>query len=148
MAQDVGHSLGVGEGDRVVAAEDDRDRPGPGHLLHRGLEGRERHLDVAGEHLDVPGVDHPQVGQAVGAQGQARTGAVVREVVGAADGHRPEPRARPVRGAPVEGRTHDHDVRAREARGVVEVAGGDAQEGEVGAVLLAVARHTPILGSP
>ena len=30
----------------------------------------QRHLDVAGVHLDVPGVDHPQVGQAVGAQGE------------------------------------------------------------------------------
>ena len=132
----------------MVAPEDDRDRPGPGHLLHRGLERREGHLDVAGVHLDVAGVDHAQVGQAVGAQGQARTGAVVREVVGlriAIGPNRVPGRCEvpPSKGAP---RITTSAPAIR--RGVVEVAGGDAEEGDVGAVLLAVARHTPILGSP
>ena len=47
VTEDVGHALGVGVGDRVVAAEDERDRAGPGDLLDCGLQGREGRLDVA-----------------------------------------------------------------------------------------------------
>jgi hypothetical protein len=61
VAEDVGHALGVGEGNRVVTAEDDRARARAGHLLDRGLERRQGRLDVTGVHLDVARVEHPQV---------------------------------------------------------------------------------------
>ena len=70
MAEDVGHPLGVGVGDGVVAAENDGDRSGAGDLLDGGLERRQGDLDVAGVHLDVAGVDHPKVAQTVGPQRQ------------------------------------------------------------------------------
>ena len=81
--------------------------------------------------------------QAVGAQGQARPRAVVGEVVAHPDRHRPEPRARTARGAAVEGRPEDDDLRVGVRRWVVEVAHRDAQEGEVRSELLAVAAHVP-----
>ena len=113
----------------------------PGHLLDGCLERRQCLLDVAGVHLDVAGVDDREVDQAVRAKGQARPGAVVREVVGHPDRHRPEPRARAVGGAAVEGRPEDHDVCVGIGPGVVQVAAGHAEEGDVRAELRAVARH-------
>ena len=145
VAQHVGHALGVREGDRVVAAEDDRDRTGAGDLLHRCLQHPEGALDVAGWHLHVAGVDHSQVLQAVGAQRQARPRAVVREVVGHPDRLRPESRAGSVRRAAVEGRPDHDDVGAGVRRRVVEVARGDAEERDVRAELSAVASHGPML---
>ena len=103
-------------------------------------------LDVAGRHLDVARVDHPQVLEAVGPQRQRGPRAVVRQVVGHPDGLRAEPRARPVRRTPVEGRTDHDDVRTRVGGLVVEVAGGHAQEGDVGTELSAVASHGETLG--
>ena len=81
VAEHVRHALGVGEGDRVVAAEDDRDRARTGHLLDRRLERGQRHLDVAGVHLDVAGVHDVEVDEPVRPQRQAGPGAVMREVV-------------------------------------------------------------------
>jgi hypothetical protein len=141
VAEDVRHALGVGEGDRVVAAEDDGDRPGPGHRLDRGLQCGQRGLDVTGVHLDVPGVEDPQVAQPVGAQRQARPGPVVRQVVGHPDRLGAEAGARAVRRPAVEGGAEDDDVRAGEGRRVAEVAAVDAEVGDVGPVLGAVAGH-------
>ena len=146
VAEHVGHPLGVGVGDGVVAAEHDRDRAGAGHLLDRRLEGGQRALDVAGVHLHVAGVDDAQVLQAVGAQRQAGPRAVVGQVVLLPDRLRPEARPGSVGGAAVEGRAEDHDVRVGVRRGLVEVAPVDAEEGEVGAELLAVAGHAPESG--
>ena len=147
VAEHVGHALGVGVGDRVVAAEHDGDRACAGHLLDGRLEPAEGRLDVAGRHLDVAGVDDPEVLQRVGAQRQRGPRAVVRQVVGHPDGLRAEARARPVRRATVERRADDHDVRVGVRRLVVEVARRDAEEGDVGAELSAVACHGPTLGS-
>ena len=98
-------------------------------------------LDVAGVHLDVAGVDDPEVDEAVGAQRQRRARAVVRQVVGHPDRLRTEPGAGPVRGAAVERCAEDHDVGVGIRALVVEVAAVHAEEGEVRAVLLPVARH-------
>jgi hypothetical protein len=59
VAEDVGHPGGVGEGDRVVAAEDHRDGARPGNAGHGLPQRRQRSLDVAGWHLDVARVEHP-----------------------------------------------------------------------------------------
>ena len=75
--------LRVRIGDRVVAAEGDRDRAGPDHLLHCGLQRRQRGLDVSGVHLDVTRVVDREVAQPVDPQGQRGPGTVVRQVVGA-----------------------------------------------------------------
>ena len=133
--------LASGKVDRVVAAEDDRDGSRTGDLLDRGLEGRQGDLDVTGVHLHVAGVDHREVDQAVGAQRQARPGPVVGQVVPHPDRHRPEAGSRAGRGAAVEGCPEDDDLRVGVRRRVVEVAHRDAEEGEVGAELLAVAGH-------
>ncbi len=79
VAEVPGDAGRVRQRDRVVAAEHQRDRargwprrtPPP-----RGLP--QRPLDVAGRHLDVAGVDDPEVLQAVDPQRQVRPGAVVR----------------------------------------------------------------------
>ena len=54
-----GDAVVVGVGDRVVAAEHDRDRAGLGDLVDRLLQTLDRGVDVAGVHLDVAGIDAP-----------------------------------------------------------------------------------------
>jgi hypothetical protein len=109
--------LHVRERDAVVAAQHHRHRAARAHRRDGLLQRGERALDVAGEHLDVAGVEHPQVAQRVDAEGQVRPGAVVPEVVGGADRPGPEARAGAVRRAAVERRADDDDVGAGEAVG-------------------------------
>ena len=94
VPDDVGNTLRVGVGDRVVTAKDDRQGPGPSDLLDGGLEQRQCRLDVSGVHLDIAGIDDLEVDQAVRSQRETRPRTVVREIVGHPDGHRSEPRAR------------------------------------------------------
>ena len=136
-----GHPGGVGQGDGVVAAEHDRDRPGGGDRVHGGLQCGQRAFDVAGEHLHVARVVHAQVPQAVDAQRQRRAGAVVRQVAGLPDGGRAEPGAGPVRGAAVEGRADDHHVRVGVGDRLLQGAGRYAEKRDVGAVHRAVTGH-------
>ena len=138
MAGDAGR---VGQRDRVVAAEDQRNGTGRGDGVHGLLEVAQRPLDLPRRHLDVAGVDHGDVLERVDPQGQVRAGAVVAEVVGLPDRLRSEAGAGPVAGAAVERCAHDHDVRTAERLGVVEVDPVDAEEGDVGAELGAVPSH-------
>ena len=135
------HAGRVGPGDRVVAAKDQRDGARPRHRVHRRLQVPDRPRGVAGEHLDVARVVHPQVRQPVGAQRQGRPRSVVREVTGLADVLRPESGAGTVGGPAVERRAEDHHVGAREGGRVGPVAPGHAQEGDVRAELRAVTSH-------
>jgi hypothetical protein len=63
------------------------------------------------------------------------------EVVGRPDRRRSEPGAGAVRGPAVERRAQDDDVGVRERAGVAQVAPVDAEEGDVGSVLGAIAGH-------
>ncbi len=90
------HPCRVRQRDRVITAEDHRQRAGLAHLVHRLLETAQRGLGVPRGHLRVAGVHHRELGQRVDAERQVRPGSIVRQVVGAADRLRPEPRARPV----------------------------------------------------
>ena len=82
-----------------------------------------------------------EVLQAVHSHGQRWSGAVVGQVAGLAQGLRPEPSARPVRRAAIEGGAEDHDVSIRVGRRIVEVRLRHPEEGDVGAELRAVAGH-------
>src|SRR6266568_2811126 len=65
----------------------------------------------------------------------------MRQVAGLPDVLRPEPRTRPVRGAPVERRTKDHDVGTGVAARFRPVAALDSEEGDVRAELRPVTGH-------
>ena len=69
-----GHPGGVGQRDRVVAAQHQRDRALAGHRVDRVLEALQRPLDLPGRHLDVARVDDPDVLQRVHPQRQVRSG--------------------------------------------------------------------------
>ena len=141
LAEVLGHARGVGPGDRVVAAEHQRDRARRGHRVDRLLQVAHRPGGVAGEHLDVACVVDPQVPQPVDPQRERRPRPVVRQVAGLPDVLRPEPGARPVRGAAVERRAEDHHVGVGVARRRRPVAAIDAEEGDVRSELRSVAGH-------
>ncbi len=101
-AQVLRHPGGIGPGDRVITAEDQRDRAGAGHGVHGNLQIVHRTGRVAREHLDIAGVVDAQVGQPVHPQGQGRPRAVVRQVAALADLLRTEAGTRSVRRAAVE----------------------------------------------
>ena len=121
------HPRRIGQRDGVVAAEHERDRAGRRHGVHRVLQRAERPLDLTRRHLHVAGVDDADVLERVDAQGHVRAGAVLRQVVGLADGHRSEAGARSVGGAAVERRPDDDHVGGGEGVGVVEVDAVDAR---------------------
>ena len=102
-------------------------------------------LILGGDHTiawpDAAGVVDPQVLQPVHAHGERRARSVVREVAGLPDVLRSETGSRPVRGAAVERRAEDDDVRVREGRRIRPVAGVDAEECDVRPVLRSVPRH-------
>jgi hypothetical protein len=132
----LGHPGGVRPGDRVVAAQHQRDRAVRGDGVDRLLQIAHRALGVAGEQLDVPGVVHGQVAlQPVDPEGQRGPGTVVREIAGLADEPRSEPSAGPVRGAAVEGCAQDDDVRVGVGVRLAPVASGHPEEGDVGTEL-------------
>jgi hypothetical protein len=129
-----GHPGDVGQGDGVVAAQHHRDRPGRGHGVHRPFQPGKGRLDLAGQHDHVADVDHLEVPQGVHAKGQRRPGAVVAQVVGAADGRGTEPGPGAVAGAAVEGGAdHDH-VGPLQRRRVAKVGPRHPEEGELGPV--------------
>ena len=128
VAEHVRAALGVGIGDRVITAEDDRDRTGSGGLLDGGLQRRQGHLDVAGVHLDVPGVIDVQVQQTVGPQRQRRPGPVMREVVGHPDRLRSEPGAGPIGRTAVERSADDHHIGVGVGIRFVEIAAAGRRE--------------------
>ena len=142
----LGHARGVGPGDRVVAAEHERDRARRGHRVDRLLQVAHRPGGVAGEQLDVARVVDPQVLQRVDAQRERRPRPVVRQVAGLPDVLRPEPGAGPVRGAAVERRAQDHYVGVGVRIRRRPVAAVDAEEGDVRAELGSVAGHGRSLG--
>jgi hypothetical protein len=102
--------------------------------VHRPLQTGQGRLDLAGQHAHVADVDHLEVRQGVDAEGQRRPGAIVAEVVGAADGRGAEPGPGPVAGAAVEGGAdHDH-VGPLQRRRVLQVGPRHPEEGELGPV--------------
>ncbi len=127
----------VGEGDRVVAAQDHRDRARRGDLVHHVLEPLDRLLNVARRHENVPDVGDPQLLQRVHAERQVRPGPVMRQVVGGPDRPRPEPGPRPVRRSPVERRPDEDDVVLTRAE-VGELHPRHSGEGDLGPV------HRPV----
>ncbi len=131
----------VRPGDRVVSAEDERDRAAARDRSDRGLEVPARSLGVAGVDLDVARVEHPHVLEAVDTHGEGRAGAVVGVVVGAADRLRTEARTRAVRRASVERGTDDHDVGVGVGLRLVDRAAVDAEERDVGSEHRSVAGH-------
>jgi hypothetical protein len=86
-----GHSGVVRPGDGVVTAEDDRDGTRGRDLEHGRLDQLHGLLDVPVVELDVAGVIHPKLLEAVDAQRQAGTGAILWEVAGLAQGRWTEP---------------------------------------------------------
>ena len=87
-----------GHAGRVRAARScDRRRGSPGSRrpaarVHGLLQPAQRQLGVAGRHLDVAGVDDPELGSSGSTpERQVRPGAVVRQVVGEPDRLRAEP---------------------------------------------------------
>ena len=140
------HPGDVGPGDGVVAAEDERHGTGLRHALHDHFEIRARSRGVAAVHLYVAAVHDAQVLESVGAQREGGTRAIMSEIARHAQGLRAEARAAAVRRAAVEGCPDDDHIGVGVGGRVLEVAGGHAEEGEVRAVLAAVARHPHTLG--
>ena len=97
-------------GDRVVAAEDDRDRAGRRHLADLAVDERVGAIDPRRDDVGVAGVDDGQDLERLDAELERvdRAGRVLR----LADRARPEPGARAVAHGVVEGRADDRDVDA------------------------------------
>ena len=92
----MGHARDVGQGDGVIAAQNDRQRAAPGHLRDGGLQPLQGPVGLAREHLDVAHVDHPQLTQRIDVERQVRPAAVMGQVVGHANRLRPKATAGPV----------------------------------------------------
>ena len=105
----------VGLGDRVVAAEDDRDRAGGDDLRDDALDRRVIAGRVGGNDRGVAEVDDPELGDRVDPRLEMRA----RRAAGGADRARPEPGARPVGGEIVHRRPDDRDVDALELGGIL-----------------------------
>ena len=123
-------------GDRVVAAEHDRQRAGREHLGDGRLDRAVRDVDVGGDDRGVAEVDHAQLGEGVDLDLEVRAGRRAR----AADRARRQPRPRAVGHQVVHRRADDRDVEALELRRVLRE--GHAAEGQQARVvgLLAVLR--------
>ena len=133
-AVDLGAGADVRLGDRVVAAEDDRDRAGGEDLRHRVLDRDVRADRVGREDRRVAEVDDPEGAERVDTRLQVRPGSAA----GRADRPRAEARARRVGRQLVHRGADDRGVRALELGGVLGV--GEAAEGQQAGVvgLLAV----------
>ena len=79
-------SRDVGQGDRVVAAQDHRDDARRGDRRDARLERGQRAFGIARGHLHVAEVHHAELDERVHAEREARAHAVVGQVVGDADG--------------------------------------------------------------
>ena len=95
-------------GDRVVAAEDDRDRPGLRDLAHLAVDHRVGALDPGRDDVRVTGVDDVEDLERLDVELERVDGA--RRVLRLADRPRSEPGARPVADRVVERRPDDRDV--------------------------------------
>ncbi len=60
---DPGYSGGIGERDRVIPTEDDRDLPGPGDSFDRVGYSIERQLNLSRHHVHISDVDHAEGAQ-------------------------------------------------------------------------------------
>ncbi len=58
--QGVGDARGVGKGDCVVAAKNDRDLVGRGDLFDSGDDPLQRKFDLARDHKDIADIHHPE----------------------------------------------------------------------------------------
>ena len=110
----------LGLGDRVVAAEHDRDRARVERPRRRPLDGRVRGGRIGGQHGSVAEVDDPQHLEGVDAGGEVAS----RRAAGGADRARSEAAARAV-GDEVVGRgADDRDVDAGEVARILGVGRG------------------------
>ncbi len=124
--------LDVGLGDRVVAAEDDRDRARRDDLPDDSLDRRVIAGRIGGHDGRVTEVDDAELRDRIEAGLQMRAW----RAAGGANGARPEPGARPVGGEIVHRRADDRDVDSLELRGILgrRQAGERQQPGVVGLV--------------
>ena len=104
----------------MVAAEDDRDRAGAGHVADLAVDHRVPALDPGGHDVRVARVDDGQDLERVDVELQGVEAA--RGVVGLADRPRPEPGAGPMADRVVERRADDGDVDTQSAElgGIVD----------------------------
>ncbi len=116
-------------GDRVIAAEDDRDRACREHLAHRLLDRRMRPGCVAWKHGGVAEVDDAQDGKGVKAGLQMRAGLDA----GAPNRAWPESCPWMIRDEVVHRRAENRRVNVRELRWVFGV--GQSREGEQAGVV-------------
>ena len=123
-AADLGDGGRARPGDRVVAAEDDRDRAGRGDLADLAVDHRVAAPELRRHDVRVARVDDGQLLERADVELERVESA--RGVLRLADRARPEPRAGPVRDHVVERRADDRDVDA--ARGEL---GGIRDPGQV-----------------
>jgi hypothetical protein len=133
----LGARADVGLGDRVVAAEHDRDRPRVHRLADGVQDGGVRGDRIGRDHGGVAEVDDAQLGHRVDAHLEVRAGEPARRP----DRPRPVARARRLRHELVHRGADDRDVDARELAGVLGV--GHAGEGEQPGVVGLVAVRPP-----
>ena len=119
-----GDSPHVRLGDRVVAAEDDRDRAGRDDLRHESLDRGVRSHRIGGHHRGVAEVDDAKHLVPVDLRLEMRA----RRATGGPDRARPEARSRPVRDEVVGRRADDRDVDAGELGRILRI--GQAGERE------------------
>src|SRR6476469_3627395 len=114
---DLGDGRRGGPGDRVVAAEDDRDRAGLGDFADLAVDHRVAALDPGRHDVRVTGVDDGQDVVRIDVELERMDRA--RGVLGLPDGTRPEAGARPVADGVVERGTDDRyiDTEAPDLRG-------------------------------
>ena len=112
-----GAGADVGLGDRVVAAEHDRDRAGGDDLPDRSLDRLVRPGSIGRDHRRVAVVDHPQLGHGVDLRLEVRP----RRTAGRANRTRAEARARPVGDEVVRRCADDRDVDPRKLARVLRV---------------------------
>ena len=109
----LGAGADVRLGDRVVAAEHDRDRPRVDRLADGAQDGGVRGDRVGRDHGRVAEVDDAQLGHRVDAGLEVGS----RQAARRPDRPRPEARSRPVGDELVHRRADDRDVDARELGG-------------------------------
>ena len=124
-----GDGADVRLGDRVVAAEDHRDRSGGEHLGDRALDRRVARDGVGRQHRRIAEVDDAQGRKGVDARGQVAPGRAAR----GADRARPEARAGAVGDEIVGRRADDRDIDADKLGRILGVAltGEGEQAGEI-----------------
>ena len=133
------HGTGVGRGDRVVAADDQRHQVGVDDLAHRPLDRGMADLRLGGNHGRVAEVEDPQNIERVDAGLEMRAGRAAR----GADRARREPRSGAVGDELVHRGADDCDVEPGELGRVLRA--GDAPECERSRVVRLLAVLAPPL---